>query len=211
MRYTVRKISAFLIALILSNVFVVNSVYCYVHFYYPPNNNKKTDIVVTGDSYAGYFAIFESKKDLGIYLFANPGRTTEQNFEMLKDAVNFDSKCIVLSIGVNDHARNISPVDFERRLNELVSNARVFNKKLILHTYMNYDYVSSELVYGKAYYKIDDYDKILQRVAIENNNVYYIDMHDMNYIYFMQSDRLHYDRIFYDTLYERVKQLVGTI
>ena len=207
-KVNVYKKKLFLIMIMLSIMFFGNAKFCYSFSYFPSSNLNNNDIIVTGDSYAGYFVLFEKQKDLGMYLCAYPGRTTEENFEIMNESFDFNAKFVLLSIGVNDHSQNISLEDFEKRINRLVSKGRALGKKIILHTYMNYDYSEYDRLFGKYSHNIDDYDAILQKIANNNSHVVYIDMHDLNLKTYLQSDKLHYNKAFYDKFYERLIQFL---
>ena len=193
------------IIFIISFVLVVGFVkpnYSFFVDYYTSNNVDAPLIMLTGDSYAGYLATYEAYKDLNILIYAQAGKTTEDNFNMMQMAINTMPKIVVISIGVNDHSQNIKLEDFKNRISYLVNECRQKTKKVILHTYMEYD--EEEFGDGMAIYDVKDYDNILRDIAESNSNTFYIDMSDYNDQKYLQDDRIHYNKVFYDELYNRL-------
>ena len=170
-------------------------------FYENDEPNSET-ITVIGDSYAGYFAGYESFRDYNIDIYARAGQSTEVNYLMMQDGFKADSMVYVISIGVNDHTNNIDLDKFRERIESLIKVCAKNGKRVILHTYMNYIH-EFPVEYYK--YKESDYDKILRELGNKYINAYYIDMSDYNNEIYLQDDHIHYNKIFYDELYNRMK------
>lgn len=171
-------------------------------FYENDDPNSET-ITVIGDSYAGYFAGYESFRDYNIDIYARAGESTEVNYLMMQDGVRADSMIYVISIGVNDHTNNIDLDEFRDRIESLIKFCAKNGKRVILHTYMNYIHE-----YPIEYYKYTeaDYDKILRELGNKYMNAYYIDMSDYNNEMYLQEDHIHYNKTFYDELYNRMRE-----
>ena len=75
-------------------------------------------------------------------------------------------------------------------------------KRVILHTYMSYD--DAEFSGSKNIYSVSDFDDELKRLGKKYNNTFYIDMSDYNSEVFWQEDKIHYNKLFYDELYNRI-------
>ena len=186
----------------------------------------KDSMTVTGDSYAGYFAVFESNRDYNINLFAEAGKTTRDNQDMMVKAIFNGDEIILISIGVNDRFANESLDIFGLRMESMVILANMLNKKVFFHTYMDYGMkeVSDDIFVASVSNNTDlpfqysgmyldnqskmnscsDYDKILLDVANRYGNAFYIDMKDFNNMKYLQDDSIHYNKAFYDALYDRI-------
>ena len=66
---------------------------------------------------------------------------------------------------------------------------------------MNYIHEYPEEMYK---YKESDYDKILRELGNKYMNAYYVDMSDYNNEKYLQDDHIHYNKVFYDELYNRM-------
>ena len=174
----------------------------YFLMYYPSKDGTGDTILLTGDSYAGYFATFESSKDLNILIYAQAAQSTKENYAMMKEAIDTYPSIVVISVGVNDYNKHVSPVDFRNQMEELVSECRAKKKKVILHTFMNYDV--DAFGDSRHVYEISDYDDALKKVAEKYENAFYIDMSDYNSSNYLLPDRIHYNKVFYDELYRRI-------
>lgn len=172
-------------------------------FYYPSKDGSGETIVLTGDSYAGFFATYESGKDYNILIYAEAAKSTKENYNIMKLAINAAPNIVIISIGVNDCNKHVTLDDFKNRMEELVSECKLNNKRVILHTYMNYD--TEAFGDPKHVFEASDYDKILRNVAEKYSNAFYIDMSDYNKDEFLQFDRIHYNIVFYDELYRRIR------
>lgn len=181
----------------------INSFAAVVYFkqFYKTDKPNSDTITVIGDSYAGWFAGYESFKDYNIAVYANAGKTTEVNFEMMEDGFKSSSDIYIISIGVNDHANNIDINEFKDRIEILIKTCSRNGKRVLLHTYMNYQHEYPENFYK---HKEQDYDKVLKDLASKYLNAYYVDMSDYNNEIFLQDDKIHYNRTFYDELYNRM-------
>ena len=177
------------------------AVITYFKQYYENDEPNSETITVIGDSYAGYFAGYESYRDYNIEIYARAGQSTEVNYLMMQDGFKADSMVYVISIGVNDHTNNVDLDEFRDRIESLIKVCAKNGKRVILHTYMNYIHEYPEEMYK---YKESDYDKILRELGNKYINAYYVDMSDFNNEIFLQEDHIHYNKIFYDELYNRM-------
>ena len=175
----------------------------FFYFYYPSKDGSGETIMVTGDSYAGYFATYESGNDYNIIIFAEAAKSTKENYDMMKLAINSTPEIVVISIGVNDCNKHVTLEDFKNRMEELVSECKAMNKRVILHTYMDYD--MDAFGDSKHVFLPSDYDNILKNVAKKYSNAFYVDMSDYNSNIFLQPDLIHYNKVFYDELYSRIR------
>lgn len=175
----------------------------FFYFYYPSKDGSGETIMVTGDSYAGYFATYESGNDYNIIIFAEAAKSTKENYDMMKLAINSAPEIVVISIGVNDCNKHVTLEDFKNRMEELVSECKAMNKRVILHTYMDYD--MNAFGDSKHVFLPSDYDNILKNVAKKYSNTFYVDMSDYNSNIFLQPDLIHYNKVFYDELYSRIR------
>lgn len=191
------------VALAFSVFLSINSfaVITYFKQYYENDEPNSETITVIGDSYAGYFAGYESYRDYNIEIYARAGQSTEVNYLMMQDGFKADSMVYVISIGVNDHTNNVELDEFRDRIESLIKVCAKNGKRVILHTYMNYIHEYPEEMYK---YKESDYDKILRELGNKYINAYYVDMSDFNNEIFLQEDHIHYNKIFYDELYNRM-------
>ena len=168
---------------------------------YKTDKPNSDTITVIGDSYAGWFAGYESFKDYHIAIYANAGKSTEINFDMMEDGFKSPSDIYIISIGVNDHANNIDIDQFKFRIETLIKTCSKNGKRVLLHTYMNYQHEFPEDFYK---FNESDYDKALKDLASKYLNAYYVDMSDYNNEIYLQADKIHYNRVFYDELYVRI-------
>lgn len=200
------KVNIFIMSILLTVVLSIVPNYSYFLSYYPAKNISTRTVLVTGDSYAGYFATYECLQDYNILIYADAGKTTRENYDMMKEAINTFPDVVIISIGVNDHSKHISPLEFKYRMEDLVSECKGMNKKVILHTYMNYDTEAFSDAFGdaKKVFEISEYDNALKDVAKKYSNAFYIDMSDYNDEKYLMIDRIHYNKVFYDELYNRI-------
>lgn len=202
MRYSFFSKINIVLVLILVTILSVKPTYSFYLSFYPAGNDNGKVIMLTGDSYAGFFAGFECLRDYNFLIYADAGKSTKENFEMMRMAVNDYPNTVIISLGVNDHNKLEIPSDFGRRIEELILICKENHKKVILHTYMNYD--TKEFDGSKNTYSVSDYDDELKRLGEKYNNTFYIDMSDYNNEIFLQEDRIHYNKVFYDELYNRI-------
>ena len=196
-----KKITNIIIVIALVLIMVMPS-FGFFYFYYPSKDGNGDTIMVTGDSYAGFFASYESGKEHNIVIFAEAAKSTRENYEMMKTAIDAPPNIVIISIGVNDCNKHVGLEEFKNRMEELVSECKSKNKRVILHTYM--DYNMDAFGDPKHVFMPSDYDNILKNVAQKYKNAFYIDMSDYNSNAFLQPDLIHYNRVFYDILYDRI-------
>ena len=198
------KLNIIIFSILIILLFCSNAIGDSFFNLYPAKDINDDTIIVTGDSYAGYFATYECYKDYNILIYAEAGKSTKENYEIMKTAVGLYPKTIIISVGVNDHNKNEPPSDFRNRIENLVKLCRLYNKKVILHTYMNYETDAFKEENEEKQYDVSDYDNILKDVGAKNNNAFYIDMSDYNKKEYLQDDKIHYNKVFYDELYNRI-------
>ena len=196
------KINSIVLVLILTIILLTKPTYSFYLSFYPAGNDDGRVIMVTGDSYAGFFAGFECLRDYNFLIYADAGKSTKENFEMMKAAVNDYPDTVIISLGVNDHNKLETPEDFGKRIEELILICKEKYKRVILHTYMSYD--DAEFSGSKNIYSVSDFDDELKRLGKKYNNTFYIDMSDYNSEVFWQEDKIHYNKLFYDELYNRI-------
>lgn len=196
------KVNSIVLALILTIILLTKPTYSFYLSFYPAGNDDGRVIMVTGDSYAGFFAGFECLRDYNFLIYADAGKSTKENFEMMKAAVNDYPDTVIISLGVNDHNKLETPEDFGKRIEELILICKEKHKRVILHTYMSYD--DAEFSGSKNIYSVSDFDDELKRLGKKYNNTFYIDMSDYNSEVFWQEDKIHYNKLFYDELYNRI-------
>lgn len=197
-----KKVLNIVIVFVLVIIIKIPS-YGFFYFYYPSKDGSGETIMVTGDSYAGYFATYESGNDYNIIIFAEAAKSTKENYDMMKLAIKSAPEIVVISIGVNDCNKHVTLEDFKNRMEELVSECKAMNKRVILHTYMDYD--MDAFGDSKHVFLPSDYDNILKNVAKKYSNAFYVDMSDYNSNIFLQPDLIHYNKVFYDELYSRIR------
>lgn len=188
---------AFIVFLSINAFAAVN----YFKQYYENDEPNSETLTVIGDSYAGYFAGYESYRDYNIDIYARAGQSTEVNYLMMQDGFKADSNIYVISIGVNDHTNNVNLDEFKERIETLIKKCAKNGKRVILHTYMNYIHELPDNMYK---YREFDYDMILRDLGNKYMNAYYVDMSDYNNEIFLQEDHIHYNKVFYDELYNRM-------
>ena len=194
--------------------FVILIIYAKVSFgfyeYYETNPNSSNSIAVTGDSYAGFLASFESYKNHNIYVYAVAGRPIKMNYDIMMTAIDSPSNYMVVSIGVNDYVAQTNIDEFKLLLDQFVVLCEERQKKVIFHTYMDFDKAMIEAVMPEDYFvfKISDYDNSIKEVVNQHKNAYYINMSDYNDQVYLQEDRIHFNSIFYDELYDRISMRI---
>ena len=194
------------ITLVLTFVLLLNFV-CFAetnYYNFTPNIGpivlKDSSIVVTGDSFAGKFCEYEKDKDLYVMGYARAGHTIDDNKIIMAQALNFNEKNVLISIGVNDQYMQTPPYRFESVLRSLL-NISVFNQKTVFfHSYLKYFSDS----YGRRRFSAIEYDMIIRELCSEYDNVYYIDVKDLENPKYISEDNIHYNSLFYDELYKRL-------
>lgn len=163
---------------------------------------EKNMLAVTGDSYAGTFVRFEDNKDFKLLELARSAKTIEQNSYLMSSAMMSNAKYILISIGVNDFEKQTKLESFEDTLRFYLNLACKTHKKVFLHTYMHFQ---SE---RKLKISISEYDKIIKKLADEYPNTVYIDLHAFEKAEFQMPDLKHYDKTFYDIMYNNIIVLI---
>ena len=162
-------------------------------------------IAVAGDSYAGTFVRFEKDKDYNLLEFAKDGRTIGLNKDLIDAAIETIAKYILISTSVNDFEKQTTLNSFEMNMRRHINHALINHKIVFLHTYMDYAAARKRTI------KIEDYDKILKKLADEYENTLYVDMHDFAKVEFQMPDKRHYDQIFNDILYSKIDGMIKII
>lgn len=165
---------------------------------------KDSRIVVTGDSFAGKFCEFEKDKDLIIFPHARAGQTIDQNKIIMAQALNYNIKNVLISIGVNDQFMETPPYRFEYVLRSLLNISLYNNKNVYFHSYLKY----FSNVYNVKRFSAQEYDLIIKRLCDEYANAYYIDVSDLEKPIYISDDNIHYNLMFYDELYNRLITLI---
>lgn len=196
-------IIVFVFSILCSNNCYTASIYSSGNFGSPigPIVLKDYKLVVTGDSFAGKFCEFESNREMELVPYAIAGQTIDQNKIIMALALNFDERNVLFSIGVNDMFVGTMPYMFESVLRELLKIAEFNGKRVIMHSYL--------MFFSDNYYEMKfdayTYDGIIRKLCAEYpNNTVYIDVHDLERIEYVSEDMMHYNKLFYDELYERV-------
>lgn len=164
---------------------------------------EKDMITVTGDSYAGTFVRFEDNKDFKLLELARSAKTIEQNSFLMSSAMMSNSKYVLVSIGVNDFEKQTSLESFEDTLRFYLNLACRTHKKVFLHSYMHFQ------AERKLKVDVSEYDKIIKKLGEEYPNTAYIDLHAFEMAEFQMPDLKHYDKTFYDILYNNIIVLIN--
>lgn len=162
-------------------------------------------IALVGDSYAGFFT-YSYPDSFDLYSFSASGIDKGNNKAILLDVANNSSyDYVIFATGVNDHFRQTSIETFESILDEFAKAITLNNKYLIIHTYMNYPAAST--VPGLI--TINDYDKVLRKIANKYFNVLYIDMNEYNNKKYCLDDQMHYNEKFYNSFYGKIRDFIN--
>lgn len=184
-------------------------VFCYTSICFadePSDYINDGNVAVVGDSFAGNYVNFES--DSGIIPFAFPVGLLANNMDVVDKCINDKSiKYVLFATGLHDYVKCTVLEDFENMIKAMAIKCKEKNKYLFFHTYMKVPEVPA----NRRGYTTSAYDEIFRKVANEFNNVYYIDMNDLNTIDYMQQDMMHYDINFYDTLRTRLEKIIENI
>lgn len=204
----VKKLMCIILSLILLIALSTESFCIFEYSMFPARDGAgEVNITIAGDSYAGYFSQYEKGKDYNFLVFANAGFNTEHNYSIMMESIDAISTIIFIAVGVNDQRDNIPPSEFKHRMTMLALKAKEAGKIIFFHTYMIYDYSVYSMLAPRLY-NIAEYDAALRSVANNYSNVYYVDMSEFNQRNFWQSDGLHYNKVFYDELYRRMKLII---
>ncbi|MBO6134297.1 MAG: SGNH/GDSL hydrolase family protein [Lachnospiraceae bacterium] len=160
-----------------------------------------TELIVAGDSYAQNFYEDENGKDMQLIPYFQEGFTIEENQKKLQDAFYSIHKYILFSISVNDHRKNTHPNYFEDEFRDMVDLATKTSKTVFVHSYMIYNQNFTNGLQFSSY----DYDNMVRKIANDYPNIYYIDMMDCAGLEYIEADGVHYNKLFNDILYDRIK------
>lgn len=160
-------------------------------------------IAVTGDSYAGFLMTFEDLRDYGMVGYAIAGKTLAANYYRMKEAMHQDLDIVVISVGVNDVINNTEPEEFAKLFHSLLLEGLKYGKTIITHTYLDFKFNNN--IYK---YKAFDYDVAIRKEMYGFDNVYYINMCDYEKEEYLQDDNIHYNKAFYDILYDKIKIII---
>lgn len=164
--------------------------------------NDKSVLAVAGDSYAGTFARFEKDKKYNIQEFAKDGKTVEENSALINTAMDSKALYVLISTSVNDYEKQSPLYSFEVNLRKYINHALLNHKMVFLHTYMKYEAAIKRSI------DINDYDKVIKKLATEYDNVIYIDMHKYEDEKYQMPDMRHYDKEFNDALYDEIDKWI---
>ena len=168
------------------------------------------DLIVTGDSYGGYFVSF-LKAFYGYNIdknsYCRPQMTVVENHEIYELAFITKYNNVVLSIGFNDYVKQTDLTVFYDYIVKFAKLARLYNKRLILHSYL-----AVPFSYPDEKYSYIDYDLELRKIAYKFDNVEYIDITDVqNRIDYLLEDGIHYNEKMYIVLYNRISELLNKL
>ena len=168
------------------------------------------DLIVTGDSYGGFFVSF-LKSFYGYNIdkntYCRPQMTVVENSEIYELAFITRYNNVVLSIGFNDYVRQTDIRTFYDYVVKFAKLANLYGKRLILHSYL-----AVPFRYEDEKYSVVDYDLELRNVANKFDCVEYIDVTDVeNKIEYLLDDGIHYNEKMYILLYARIEELLKKI
>lgn len=171
-------------------------------------SGSQNKIAVIGDSYTAYFKDCNGEDEFEYFIFAFPALYKDYNKTLFTNLLtNGNHEYVLFSTGVNDYLLD-TPLDtFEATMREYIKIVEERKKNLILHTYMHFpkDRVHPNPV------SIEQYDSVFRKLADEFECVYYIDMSNFNHDRFCIDDGMHFDKLFYKTLYAKLKYLIDDI
>ncbi len=165
-------------------------------------------IAVVGDSYSYWFQKNFGDDEFEYSLFTVPAIDKENNVILFTDLINNGNNDFILfATGVNDYLLDTKLDVFEETIRTYAKLAEEKKKYLILHTYMHFpkDRVHPNPV------SIEQYDAVLRKIDEEYDSVYYIDMSNFNHDRYCIDDGMHFDVLFYKTLYAKLKYLTDNI
>ena len=169
--------------------------------------NVVGDLIVTGDSYGGFFVSF-LKAFYGYSIdknsYCRPQMTVVENDEIYRLAFITKYNNVVLSIGFNDYIKQTDLSVFYDHIKGFAKLANLYNKRLILHSYL-----AVPFNFPEEKNKFYDYDLELRKIASKFDYVEYIDLTDIeNRPEFLREDGIHYNEQMYLVLYNRLSELL---
>lgn len=174
--------------------------------------NVVGNMLVTGDSYGGFFVSF-LKSHHGYNIdknsYCRPQKTVIENYEIYQLAFIANCENVVLSIGFNDFIKQTDLNDFHHYVDLLVKRAEMYGKRLILHSFLSVPFVDDK---DTSKYKntFEDYDTELRIIASKYDNVEYIDITDIQgNPEFLLDDAIHYNEKMYLILYDRIQEMLN--
>ena len=174
--------------------------------------NVVGNMLVTGDSYGGFFVSF-LKSHHGYNIdknsYCRPQKTVIENYEIYQLAFIANCENVVLSIGFNDFIKQTDLNDFYHYVVLLVKRAEMYGKRLILHSFLSVPYLDDK---DSSKYKntFEEYDTELRIIAAKYDNVEYIDITDIqNNPEFLLDDQIHYNEKMYFILYDRIQEMLN--
>lgn len=157
-------------------------------------------LTVTGDSYAQHFYQDEKNNGVRLDVFAQEGKTIEDNFQIIINSLNQWSRYVLFSISINDAIKK-TPIDkFKREIRQIFDRAMNMHKVVFVHTYIEFDFDNDtpNIVFPNIY------DDALKEVASEFLNVFYLDMSTFIASDFFGDDTIHPNRKFNDALFSYI-------
>lgn len=189
------------ISISLCNVLYANEIYSNSEsLFNGPMILKDSYLIVTGDSFAGKFCEYEEYRDLTLITHARAGIPVVNNWDIMSEAMNFNHKNVLISIGVNDQFFETPPYMFESKLRFILNLALSKDKNVIFHSYLKY----FSTIHDEKRFNSRIYDGIIRRLCSEYPNTKYIDCFDLESERYISEDNMHYNKLFYDELYKRV-------
>ena len=171
------------------------------------------DVVFVGDSYAHNLAL-ELGFDTTVY--SSPGLALKDLSYCFNSAKDNQKKYVVIFVGPNDFRYSVDPELFKSELQNYIN---MFDKdsKLIVCTYLSSIFTDNLTRAKTVKYKISDYDDEIKKVVEENENVYYLDLKDLEgkpeYYKKVEDDpdRIHFNYRFYVEFINKLYKFITTI
>ena len=174
-----------------------------------PGEFTKKNIAIVGDSYIEFFKYYVSADDFEYYQFpSDKGITSEENVQTFMGCIEYgNNNYILFCAGVNDFLNKTSPDTFENYLRFYIDLISKKNKYLFFHTYMSF--YRSEL--REDDHTVKELDDVYRKLAEEYDNVYYIDMSNMDNEDYAFGDGYNYDESFFVTLSSKMVYITESI
>ena len=171
------------------------------------------DVVFVGDSYAHNLAL-ELGFDTTVY--SSPGLTLKDLSYCFNSAKDNKKKYVVIFVGPNDFRYSVDPEIFKSELDNYI-NMFDSDSKLIVCTYLSSIFTKRLTEEKSVEYEISDYDDEIKKVADEYDNVYYLDLKDLEgkpeYYKKVEDDpdRIHFNYRFYVEFINKLYKFIMTI
>ena len=172
-------------------------------------DNTKRKIAVIGDNYAKEFEKNVGYNSFDYYIYNNnkniyDAENVTKTFMALE---NKEYNFVLFSLGAISTLKDYDANAFYTYMKNYMDIAKRDNKYLFLHTYMNF--ANSDIESNKC--TSYDLDKVLNRIADEYPNVFYIDMHNFANGGYLLADGKNYNTLFFQTLCAKIMYMVDNI